>query len=290
MSKKKLSLLLVLIGLVALMALAIDGRVRFPMLNRVVIAVLSPINSGVQTLTGTVASLHGKVQAITTMEAENKQLKKENAELRRANIAMAEFYAENKRLSKLLQYKEQVPEQKLLTAKVVGRNMGDLQDLVIIDRGAADGINKEMAVVTGDGLVGLVEEVYPDAAKVMLITSSRCKIGARILRADSRAVGVISGRSVENMPLEMEHLPREADVIKGDVVVTSGFSGRHPSGLVIGTVRETSLEAAGLLLTADVDPSVDSSKVEEVFVVTGYYNPAAEAAKLNSNTEGGQAQ
>lgn len=290
MSKKKLSLLLVLIGLVALMALAIDGRVRFPMLNRVVIAVLSPINSGIQTLTGTVASLHSKVQAITTMEAENKQLKKENAELRRANIAMAEFYAENKRLSKLLQYKEQVPEQKLLTAKVVGRNMGDLQDLVIIDRGAADGINKEMAVVTGDGLVGLVEEVYPDAAKVMLITSSRCKIGARILRADSRAVGVISGRSVENMPLEMEHLPREADVIKGDVVVTSGFSGRHPSGLVIGTVRETSLEAAGLLLTADVDPSVDSSKVEEVFVVTGYYNPAAEAAKLNSNTEGGQAQ
>lgn len=290
MSKKKLSLLLVLIGLVALMALAIDGRVRFPMLNRVVIAVLNPINSGVQTLTGTVASLHSKVQAITTMEAENKQLKKENAELRRANIAMAEFYAENKRLSKLLQYKEQVPEQKLLTAKVVGRNMGDLQDLVIIDRGAADGINKEMAVVTGDGLVGLVEEVYPDAAKVMLITSSRCKIGARILRADSRAVGVISGRSVENMPLEMEHLPREADVIKGDVVVTSGFSGRHPSGLVIGTVRETSLEAAGLLLTADVDPSVDSSKVEEVFVVTGYYNPAAEAAKLNSNTEGGQAQ
>ncbi|WP_177564819.1 rod shape-determining protein MreC [Phascolarctobacterium sp.] len=290
MSKKKLSLLLVLIGLVALMALAIDGRVRFPMLNRVVIAVLSPINSGVQTLTGTVASLHSKVRAITTMEAENEQLKKENAELRRANIAMAEFYAENKRLSKLLQYKEQVPEQKLLPAKVVGRNMGDLRDLVIIDRGAADGINKEMAVVTGDGLVGLVEEVYPDAAKVMLITSSRCKIGARILRAASRAVGVVSGRSVENMPLEMEHLPREADVIKGDVVVTSGFSGRHPSGLVIGTVKETSLEAAGLLMTADVDPAVDSSKVEEVFVVTGYHNPAAEAAKLNSNTEGGQAQ
>lgn len=92
--------------------------------------------------------------------------------------------------------------------------MGDLQDVVIIDRGSADGLDKEMAVVTGDGIVGLVEEVYPAAAKVMLITSSRCKIGARILRADSRAVGVICGRSMENMPLEMEHLPREADVRK----------------------------------------------------------------------------
>ena len=264
-----MSLLLIVIALVALMALAVEGRVRFPVLNRVVIAVISPVNSCIQTFTGAASSLEKKLEAITTMEAENEQLKKENAELRRANIAMAEFYAENQRLTKLLQYKE---------------------DVVIIDRGSADGLDKEMAVVTGDGIVGLVEEVYPDAAKVMLITSSRCKIGARILRADSRAVGVICGRSMENMPLEMEHLPREADVRKGDVVITSGFSGRHPAGLVIGTVRETSPEAAGLLLNADVDPAVDSSKVEEVFVVTGYSNPAAATGKLNSNTEGGQAQ
>ena len=207
-----MSLLLIVIALVALMTLAVEGRVRFPVLNRVVIAVISPVNSCIQTFTGAASSLEKKLEAITTMEAENEQLKKENAELRRANIAMAEFYAENQRLTKLLQYKEHVPEQKLLPAKVVGRNMGDLQDVVIIDRGSADGLDKEMAVVTGDGIVGLVEEVYPAAAKVMLITSSRCKIGARILRADSRAVGVICGRSMENMPLEMEHLPREADV------------------------------------------------------------------------------
>ena len=192
-----MSLLLIVIALVALMTLAVEGRVRFPVLNRVVIAVISPVNSCIQTFTGAASSLEKKLEAITTMEAENEQLKKENAELRRANIAMAEFYAENQRLTKLLQYKEHVPEQKLLPAKVVGRNMGDLQDVVIIDRGSADGLDKEMAVVTGDGIVGLVEEVYPAAAKVMLITSSRCKIGARILRADSRAVGVICGRSME---------------------------------------------------------------------------------------------
>ena len=235
-----MSLLLIVIALVALMTLAVEGRVRFPVLNRVVIAVISPVNSCIQTFTGAASSLEKKLEAITTMEAENEQLKKENAELRRANIAMAEFYAENQRLTKLLQYKEHVPEQKLLPAKVVGRNMGDLQDVVIIDRGSADGLDKEMAVVTGDGIVGLVEEV-----------------------AARPAVG--PGR-------------------------LSGFSGRHPAGLVIGTVRETSPEAAGLLLNADVDPAVDSSKVEEVFVVTGYSNPAAATGKLNSNTEGGQAQ
>lgn len=162
-----MSLLLIVIALVALMALAVEGRVRFPVLNRVVIAVISPVNSGIQTFTGVASSFGNKLKAITTMEAENEQLKKENAELRRANIAMAEFYAENQRLTKLLRYKEHVPEQKLLPAKVVGRNMGDLQDVVIIDRGSADGLDKEMAVVTGDGIVGLVEEVYPDRKSVV---------------------------------------------------------------------------------------------------------------------------
>ena len=100
-----MSLLLIVIALVALMTLAVEGRVRFPVLNRVVIAVISPVNSCIQTFTGAASSLEKKLEAITTMEAENEQLKKENAELRRANIAMAEFYAENQRLTKLLQYK-----------------------------------------------------------------------------------------------------------------------------------------------------------------------------------------
>lgn len=92
-----MSLLLIVIALVALMTLAVEGRVRFPVLNRVVIAVISPVNSCIQTFTGAASSFEKKLEAITTMEAENEQLKKENAELRRANIAMAEFYAENQR-------------------------------------------------------------------------------------------------------------------------------------------------------------------------------------------------
>ena len=81
-----MSLLLIVIALVALMTLAVEGRVRFPVLNRVVIAVISPVNSCIQTFTGAASSLEKKLEAITTMEAENEQLKKENAELRRANI------------------------------------------------------------------------------------------------------------------------------------------------------------------------------------------------------------
>lgn len=84
------------------------------------IAVISPVNSGIQTFTGAASSLGNKLKAITTMEAENEQLKKENAELRRANIAMAEFYAENQRLTKLLQYKEHVLNRNYCLPKLWG--------------------------------------------------------------------------------------------------------------------------------------------------------------------------
>lgn len=290
MSKKTIGLLLCIVTLLAFMLLAIDGRLRFPLINRGVLAVLSPINSVTQTFTGWGTAVNKKISSVTTLEADNEKLKRENAELRWANIKMAEFYAENQRLTRLLKYKDQSPEKQFLPAKVVGRNIGDLQDIVIINRGLNNGVEKDMAVVTGEGIVGLVEEVYSDAAKVKLIGSNRCKIGARILRAESRAVGVIRGRGAEQMPLEMEHLPREADVRKGDVVVTSGFSGNHPEGLVIGTVKETTLEAAGLLQMAEVESAVDSNKVEDVLLIISYKNPPPENNKISSNIKGGQAQ
>ena len=101
----------------------------------------------------------------------------------------------------------------------------------------------------------------------MLVTSTRCNVGARILRANSRAVGIVAGRGGDNVPLLMEHLPREAEVYAGDVVVTSGYSQNHPSGIVIGTVKESSLDAAGLLRNATIEPAAVRSGMEEVFVV-----------------------
>lgn len=128
-------------------------------------------------------------------------------------------------------------------------------------------MHQDMAVVTVNGLVGLVDEAYPSSARVTLVTSTRCNVGARILRANSRAVGIVTGRGGNNVPLLMEHLQREADVLPGDVVVTSGYSQNHPAGIVIGTVKESSLDAAGLLRNATVEPAAVREGLEEVFVV-----------------------
>lgn len=267
MNKKYLSLGLAAAVLIAMFAMALHDPMRFPVINRIVTVVITPFAAVHSAVSGWVDDTGEAMTTARTLQQENEKLKNEVNELRYANLAMAEIYAENQRLRQMLNYKNAHPEQQLVVAKVLGRAPGELHDSMFIDKGSDDGVRQDMAVVTVSGLVGLIDEVYPSSAKVVLATSTRCKVGARILRANSRAVGVVTGRGGDDMPLLMEHLQREDDVITGDVVVTSGYSQSHPAGIVIGTVTESSLDAAGLLRNATIEPVAVRNGLEEVFVV-----------------------
>lgn len=251
----------------ALFAMALHDPLRFPVINRVVTAVITPFAAASSAVGGWVDDTGEAMTTVKTLQQQNESLQSEINELRYANLAMAEIYAENQRLREMLNYKNAHPEQRLVVSKVLGRTPGELSDSLYIDKGTDDGVQQDMALVTVNGLVGLVDEAYPSSARVTLVTSARCNVGARILRANSRAVGIVTGRGGNNVPLLMEHLQREADVLPGDVVVTSGYSQNHPAGIVIGTVKESSLDAAGLLRNATVEPAAVREGLEEVFVV-----------------------
>ena len=269
MNKKAMLWILGALVVSALLALAVAGRSRFPLISRAVTAVVLPADAALSAAVHGGDTVRGYWRALGTLQEENRALKKENDQLRRANIAMADLFAENKHLRELLAYKEQHRQQETVAARVIARNFGDLRENLYIDAGAEQGLRRDMAVVR-DGLIGVVDEVYPSYAKVLLLTSPRCKVGGRILRADSRAVGVVGGRSAMGGRLIMEHIFREADVRSGDVVVTSGYSGNHPAGILIGTVAAVRPDSLGLLQEAEVIPTSDMAAVEQVLVITGF--------------------
>lgn len=271
--------------LVGMLALAIAGGSRFPLVNAVVTAVVLPVENGFNAVGNAGNSLRGYWKALTVMQSENEQLKRDNIELRNANIAMASVYAENKQLRELLEYKEQHRSQKVVAANVIARNFGDLRDSMYIDAGSDKGLEREMAVVNG-GLVGVVDEVYPSYARVLLINSPRFKVGARVLRHDSRAVGVIGGRTGSTDNLVLEHVYREASLREGDVIVTSGYSGSHPADILIGTVNKTRMDSVGLLQEADVHAAADVADVEQVLVITAF----TPSPQIKMYKQGGQAK
>ena len=268
-----------------MLAMAVAGGSRFPLVNAIVASVVLPVENGFNSLGNAGNSLRGYWKALTVMQSENEQLKKDNIELRNANIQMASVYAENKQLRALLDYKEQHKTQRVVDAKVIARNHGDLRDCMYIDAGADKGLKREMAVVN-EGLVGVVDEVYGSYARVLLLNSPRFKVGARVLRHDSRAVGVVGGKTSADDKLIMEHVFREASIREGDVIVTSGYSGSHPADILIGTVTKTHMDSVGLLQEADVHAAADVADVEHVLVITGF----TPAPKIEFDRQGGQAK
>ena len=274
MSKKSVLAVITVAIAFLLLALAVQGRARLPWLDRVIVAIAAPVNEKLVAVSNNADSVRIFFAALTTMQDENNKLKTEVETLRYANIQMAEIWAENQRLSNLLQYKNDAKNLKLQTAKVIGKNIGDIKDTVLINLGSNAGLRENMAVVNASGLVGIIDETYPDASRVLLITSPRCKAGGIVLRANSRVVGVVNGLAGGDAVLQMSNMARDADIVEGDIVVTSGFGGNHPGGLVIGTVSEVSLNVGGLLKQAKIVPAVDFGRLEEVMVVTDYQNPS----------------
>ena len=274
MSKKSVLAVMTVAIAFLLLALAVQGRARLPWLDRVIVAIAAPVNEKLVAVSNNADSVRNFFAALTTMQEENKKLKTEVETLSYANIQMAEIWAENQRLSNLLQYKNDAKNLKLQTAKVIGKNIGDIKDTVLINLGSNAGLRENMAVVNASGLVGIIDETYPDASRVLLITSPRCKAGGIVLRANSRVVGVVNGLAGGDAVLQMSNMARDADIVEGDIVVTSGFGGNHPGGLVIGNVSEVSLNVGGLLKQAKIVPTVDFGRLEEVMVVTDYQNPS----------------
>lgn len=285
MSKKNMLYVLCALICLAMLVLALAGRSRFPLFNRMVTAIILPVENGITSLGHFSDDTRGFWKAMTVLQEENEKLKKDIEELRSANVHMVSVEAENRQLRELVDYKTAHRTQKTVAARVIARNFGDLRDTIYIDAGTDKGIARNMAVVN-HGLVGIVDEVYGGYARVLLVTSPRCRIGARVLRLDSRAIGVTNGLNSIDGKLIMNHIYRDASVKEGDTIITSGISGNHPENIIIGVVTSVHLDESGLAQQAEVQPTADAADVEHVLVVTAF----TPEPKIKLANEGGQAK
>jgi len=197
------------------------------------------------------------------------ELARENKALRELNVSLAdevsrlrEARLENLRLQKLLGLKEQFPLV-YVSANVTGRNLQLLQNTITIDAGESDGVRVNMPIVTDAGLVGRV-----------VATSAGYAIGQILLHKDFRASAKVQRGRVDGIllweggsTLTLKNVAKTLDVQVGDAVITSEYSSLYPAGIKIGVVSKTSQEPGALFQTVEITPSVDFSRLEEVFVV-----------------------
>jgi rod shape-determining protein MreC len=238
-------------------------RIYWP--QAVVRQVLLPVQGFVQ---GTIHRVIGVAEAlaeIRTLHAENKRLKEELEHRNFVYNLLQEIRAENTRLTKLLNFQETIPEYDTVAARVAAREPGNWYNTVTINKGTKDGLAVNMPVITNQGLVGRITAVTSHQAEVLLLLDQRSAVGGIILT--TRELGVVKGFAGEEESLRLLYLPRDAQVMAGDTVLTSGLGGIFPKGLFIGVVVEVKAEDYGLARYAVIEPAVDFDHLEEVLVI-----------------------
>ena len=193
--------------------------------------------------------------------ADNVKLRLEATRLSGELARITALAQENGRLRQLLEMHEDLAP-KSIGASVVTARLDALSRVILVDRGAADGVRPDMAVVAWGGVVGRVVSVEKGFARVRLLSDPNS--GASGVIARSRAEGMIVGRGPQ--PMEMIYVPKYADVVVGDRVVTSGLDGVFPRGFGLGRVTAVG-EPVGASKSIRLEPLVDERSVEDVLIL-----------------------
>jgi rod shape-determining protein MreC len=193
---------------------------------------------------------------------ENRDLKFEIERLRLEQVRLSDDAEQARRLQALLGFKEQYIA-KTVAAQVIGSSGSEQSRSIYIDKGTGDGVEKDMAVITADGVVGKVLRAYGSTAQVLLINDQTSGVG--VILDKSRLQGVVRGTSAGEVALE--RVMTDEQVAPGERVVTSGGDQIFPKGLTVGSITKVS-PGADLFMNIRIRPSANLSKLEEVLVIT----------------------
>jgi len=204
---------------------------------------------------------------IASLRQRNTELEAEVSELQARVIQLQQEVGETQIIAALVDFSRANPENSYKGAAVIGRDPSPFLQFVIINRGSNDGILRGMPVVTNQGLVGRVDAVIADAARVQLITDLGSAVNVRLQNAEVGAslVGSVTGE------LTLELIPtQDTAVEEGDLVLTSGLGGGYPPDLIIGQVVNVRSRDFDLFQRATVQPVVDFNRLPIVLIIVNF--------------------
>lgn len=258
--------IVIAVGLAIFLLVRTAGQVS--MAENAMGTVLTPIQHAFTNATNWAVNLIENQRNYSELSAEYASLKRDYEALQLEVASLEEEAAENDRLSSLVGAYDRYSSLSPVYAKVIARDPGIWFDTFSINVGTRDGVKVDMAVVTGDGLVGRIYEAGYNWSKVLTVIDSRSAVACLVQR--TRDNGVLRGVTTETYTTAScygYYLPSSSDASVGDTVITSGVDMLYPKGLPIGTVSAISREGETSEDYIVVTPYVDFLHIEEVLVL-----------------------
>ena len=254
----------VLYSLLALALIIVDKRFdHLGKIRRMLSVVAYPVQVAVAS---PFEGWHWFRDSVTTRDALRADKSKLEAELRVAQFRLQRYEAleaEAQRLRALRDNTASVTDR-FVIGEVMNVDLDAFRERVLVDKGAGDGIYVGQAVLDSGGVFGQVARVGQLTSEVILVSDAAHAIPVQINRNGLRTVAVGTG---ETNRLKLPYLPTSADVVAGDLLVTSGLGGGFPAGYPVGTIAEVKRDPAQSLADVDVKPAAALDRSRELLFV-----------------------
>lgn len=266
--KKKNGLvgIIIMIGILIILVVTTNGNVdKFSKAENLFNKMVTPMQNCLVYLKNKRANNTIFLKNIEVLQAENEELQKQNQEMQKLLDELELIKAENEILREYVNLSEQYVEYTTIGAYIINKNTSNFTDTFIINIGTDHGVTTNMAVIAKEGLVGYVISTTNKTAKVQPIIDAASSVSG--ITNSSRANVIVSGQVDSEKELKVYTLQLEDEIIKGDIIETSGLGGIYPKGITIGTIKEIIETKNVTEKYAILETKVDFKNLEYVLVI-----------------------
>lgn len=267
--KNKYAVILVIttLGLFVFMALSSQERDKPTIFEDALSTIVAPVQKVFFNIATSIESGIAFISEINTLKDQNETLTVMVEQLEEENRRLQALKDENVRLREMLGLQQELENFEILGAQIIAKDPGNWFHVFTINKGTAHGVKNQSAVITNKGLVGHVFDVRRNSAKVMSIIDSDSAVSALMDR--TRDIAVVKGDLTLRQEglCKLSYVSKEADIIEGDAVITSGLGGIYPKGILIGRITQISKRPYEITQHAIVEPEVDFKRLEKVFII-----------------------
>ena len=230
--------------------------------------ILEPLQEGVNSFG---RGIYGKISDNKTMEelrAENRELQRTIDQLMAENTRLEEQGFELQRLRELYELDQQYEKYDSVAARIIARDSSGWFNIFRIDKGSRDGIQVDMNVIAGGGLVGIVTDVGTNYATVRSIIDDSSRVSAMSMRTSDTAIVSGNLQSYDEGKLLISEIMYDAEIKDGDKIITSNISSKYLPGIMIGYASDITMDSNNLTKSGYIIPVAQFTSLQEVLVIT----------------------
>ena len=228
-----------------------------------------PLQQGMNQIGGWMGDKKDNFSTMKQLKSENKKLREQVDALTTENNYLQEERYEFERLQELYKLDQNYAEYEKTAAHVIGKDAGNWFGTFTIDKGSKDGIEVNMNVLAGSGLVGIVTDVGPTWAKVRSIIDDSSNISAMAISTSDTCIVSGDMALMGTGQIAFSQMENNDNVVAvGDQIVTSYISDKYLQGILIGSVSEVNVDSNNLTRSGYITPAVDFKNIQEVLVIT----------------------